>query len=136
MNAGLRNTLAIILGIIVGSIVNIGLINVGGHLVPPPEGTNVDTMEGLQQALPFFEPKHFLFPFLAHALGTFVGSSLAARFGASHYMKLALAVSAFFLMGGIANIFLLPGPFWFNASDVILAYLPMGYLGGRWFGNG
>jgi hypothetical protein len=51
-------------------------------------------------------------------------------------MNLAMGVSVFFLMGGIANIFLLPGPFWFNSADVLLAYLPMGYFGGKLFGKG
>ena len=44
-------------------------------------------------------------------------------------MKFALP-SAFFLLGGIAMVAMFGGPLWFNAVDLIGAYLPMAYLGG------
>ncbi len=37
----------------------------------------------------------------------------------------------FFLLGGITNVFLLPAPVWFAALDLIGAYIPMGWLGGK-----
>ena len=42
-----------------------------------------------------FEPKHFLFPFLAHALGTFAGAWLAAFIAASYKMRFALGIGIF-----------------------------------------
>jgi hypothetical protein len=36
----------------------------------------------------------------------------------------------FFLLGGIAMILNCGGPAWFIATDLLLAYLPMAYLGG------
>ena len=131
MNPILKNILAVIAGIVVGSIVNMGIIMVSSLVIPPPEGADVTTMEGLKAALPLFEPKHFIMPFLAHAVGTFVGALLAAVLAASHKMRIALGIGVFFLIGGIANIFMLPGPAWFNALDVIVAYLPMAYLAGK-----
>lgn len=88
-------------------------------------------MEGLAASLPLFEARHFLFPFLAHALRTAVGALLAASLASSHKFPLALSVSVVFLMGGVANVFLLPSPVWFAALDLVFAYLPMGWLGGR-----
>jgi hypothetical protein len=70
-------------------------------------------------------------PFLAHAPGTFVGAFLAAKIGANHKMKFALAIGCFFLIGGIINVFLLPSPVWFTLIDLLLAYIPMAYLGGK-----
>ncbi len=46
-------------------------------------------------------------------------------------MKLAFVIGAFFLMGGIANAFILPAPAWFLVVDVTGAYLPMAWLGNR-----
>lgn len=125
----IRITLSILLGIVAGSCVNMGLIMMGGQLIPPPAGADVSTMEGLAAALPLFEPKHFVFPFLAHALGTLVGAFAAARLAPASATVAAFAVGGFFLLGGAANVMLLPGPLWFNALDLLLAYLPMTWLG-------
>lgn len=131
MNPILRNILALLLGIVVGSIVNMGIISVSGSIIPPPEGADVTTMEGLKEALPMFEPKHFIMPFLAHALGALAGAFLAAKLAANNKKKFAYGVAGFFLLGGIANAFMLPGPTWFAVTDILLAYIPMGWLGGK-----
>lgn len=130
MNPILRNILAVLAGIVVGSIVNVGLVQVGPMVIPPPEGGDITTMEGLAATMHLFQPKHFLFPFLAHALGTFAGAWVAARFAASHKVGLALGIGVFFLAGGIASVWMLPSPVWFATLDLVLAYIPMGYLAG------
>lgn len=131
MHPILRNILAVILGIIIGSIVNMGILMMSGKVIPPPEGADVTTAEGLKASLHLFEPKHFIFPFLAHALGTFAGSLVAAFIAANRKMTYALVISVLFLAGGIMNAFMLPGPMWFNVLDIVVAYLPMGYLAGK-----
>ena len=130
MKPWMQNSLAVIAGVVVGSGINMGLITVGHGVIPPPEGTDISTYEGLQAAMPLFEPKHFVFPFLAHALGTLAGALVATKVAASHQMRFALGIGALFMAGGISNIFLLPGPAWFNAVDVLLAYLPFAWLAG------
>lgn len=135
MNTILRNVLAIITGVIVGSVVNMGIINISGSIIPPPEGSDLTTMEGLKAAMHLFEPQHFIFPFLAHALGTFVGAFLAALIAATHKMKFALAIGVFFLIGGIYMVFLLPSPVGFIILDLVVAYIPMAWLGGKLAGG-
>jgi len=130
MNPILRNILAVILGIVIGSIVNMGLIMISSSVIPPPEGADITTTEGLKAAMHLFEPKHFIFPFLAHALGTLVGAFVAALIASSHKMKFALVIGAFFLVGGIASIFMLPSPTWFTILDLVGAYLPIAWIGG------
>ena len=78
------NAIAIFGGLIIGSAVNMGLISLGGELIPPPPGLDVSNMEALAEAMHQFEPKHFIFPFLAHALGTLVGATFAAKIAATH----------------------------------------------------
>ena len=78
-----------------------------------------------------FGPQNFIMPFLAHALGTLAGAFLAALLAGSRKMMLALLVGVFFLIGGIMNVFMLPSPVWFTIVDLGLAYIPMGWLGGR-----
>ena len=73
-----RNILAVIAGIVLGSVVNMGLITIGPSVVAPPEGVNVNDMESLKSSMHLFQPKHFIFPFLAHAIGTLAGAFVAA----------------------------------------------------------
>jgi hypothetical protein len=132
MNPTLKNILAFIAGIIVGSMVNISIIMVSGSVISPPEGGDITTMEGLKATIHLFEPKHFIFPFLAHALGTLIGAMVAAKIAGSRPRIMALVIGAFFFVGGTINVFSLGGPMWFNALDLLVAYLPMAYLGGKW----
>jgi hypothetical protein len=131
MNTIIKNILAIVTGIVLGSAVNMCIIMISGSIIPPPDGADVTTMEGLKASLHLFQPKHFILPFLAHALGTFAGSFLAAIIAANHKMKFALGISVFFLAGGIANTFMLPSPTWFTILDLVGAYIPMGYFAGK-----
>lgn len=108
-----------------------GLVIVGPMVIPPPEGADMSTMEGLKEAMPLFGPQHFIFPLLAHALGTLVGAMVAAAIAATHKMRFALAIGAFFLIGGTRNMAILPAPVWFNVLNLVVAYLPMGWIGGR-----
>lgn len=130
MNSMTRNVLAVIVGLVVGGVVNMSLVNVGPSVIPLPAGADVTTMEGLQQSMKLFAPKNFLFPFLAHALGTLVGAFIAAKLAASHSIRCAMIVGFVFLVGGISMVYMVGGPLWFIATDLLLAYLPMGYLGG------
>ncbi len=131
MNPILRNILAFLAGLIIGSVVNMGIIMVSGYFIPPPAGADVTTLEGLKKSMHLFEIKHFIFPFLAHALGTFVGAYLAARIASNNKLSIALAIGVLFLVGGVANVFMLPSPIWFSAFDLILAYIPMAFLAGK-----
>jgi hypothetical protein len=131
MNPILKNILAVIAGAVVGSIVNMGITTLSGSVIPPPEGADVTTMEGLRASMHLFKPINFLFPFLAHALGTFAGAIVAALMAANHKMKFALIIGVIFLAGGIANIVMLPSPIWFTVVDLAGAYLPMGFMAGK-----
>lgn len=131
MNLILKNILAIIAGIIFGSVLNMGIIMISSSIIPPPNGADVTTTEGLKATMHLFQPKHFIFPFLAHALGTFTGAFLAAIIAATHKMKFALVIGGFFLAGGVASIFMLPSPAWFTVLDIVGAYIPMAYLAGK-----
>lgn len=128
MSPILKNIIAVIAGFLFGSMVNGGIIIISASVIPPPNGADVTTMEGLRASMHLFEPKHFLMPFLAHALGTFAGAFLAAKIAASHQMKFAFLIGILFLAGGITNVILLPSPIWFSIPDIAGAYIPMAYL--------
>ncbi len=130
MNPIAKNTLAAIVGFVGGSLVNIGLVNIGSSVVPLPEGADVSSMESLRDSMNLFTPVNFLFPFLGHALGTLAGAFIAAKLASSHRMKFAIGIGVIFLLGGTSMVITIGGPLWFNVSDLVLAYIPMSYLGG------
>jgi hypothetical protein len=131
----LRNVLAVLAGIAIGSIVNMGIVTLSTHVIPLPAGADTSSMETLKASIHLFEPRHFIMPFAAHALGTLAGALVAALIAASHRMKLALTVGAFFLLGGIINVMMLPSPMWFTVADLTLAYIPMAIIGGKLAGR-
>lgn len=130
MNPIIKNILAIIAGWIVGSIINMGLIQLG-HTLFPIEGVDPNDMEALAAIMPTLEAKYFIFPFLAHALGTFIGAVVAGFIAATHKMRFSLAIGFLFLLGGIIVNYMLPGPKWFAVIDILIAYIPMAWLGGK-----
>ena len=131
MNPILRNILAVIAGVLIGGALNMGIILISGKIIPPPAGADVTTMEGLKASLHLFEPRHFIMPFLAHALGTLIGALVAALIATNHKMKFALGIGVWFMIGGIMNIVMLPSPLWFTIVDLAGAYIPMAYIAGR-----
>lgn len=128
MHPGFKNVLGVFIGILVGMGVNIGLVTLGPILIPPPMDADLTTMEGLEASMHLMEPKHFLMPWLAHALGSFVGGLIAYLISGTNKMRSAYIVVFFFFLGGIANVTMLPSPLWFNIGDLGLAYIPMGFL--------
>lgn len=129
MKQPVRKILAVLAGLVAGSVVNMALIGAGGQVIPAPAGADVSTTEALAASMHLFAPRHFLFPFLAHAGGTLAGAWLATRLYPGRRWTAALIVGAFFLAGGIAAASMLPAPAWFIAADLLLAYAPLAWLG-------
>lgn len=130
MNPILRNILAVISGWLAGSAINMGLIQTG-HKVFPISGIDPNDMNALAEVMPTLGFEYFIFPFLAHALGTLVGAAIAGLIATSHKVRIALAIGILFLCGGIAVNYILPGPTWFAIADIVVAYIPMAWLGGK-----
>eukprot|EP01035_Chromulina_nebulosa_P064948 gene64948-biopygen47553 len=107
------------------------LVTVSPHVIPPPAGVNVSDVASMKASLHLFEAKHFLFPFLAHALGTFTGALVAFLVAGSRRTAFAYTIGCLFLAGGIAACFMLPAPAWFMALDLVVSYLPMAWLATR-----
>ena len=123
-----KNILAILGGVVIGMVVNMGLIITGNQLIPFEDDMN--PMNAMN-----WELKYFIFPFLAHAIGTLSGAFIAAKFSASYHMVLAICIGIFFLLGGISMVFIMPAPVWFIVADLSLAYIPMSWFGWKLTGQ-
>jgi hypothetical protein len=129
MKTGIINFAIFMLSMIVGMIVNFTIIIIGSKIISVPNGINVVDANSLKENIHLFKVYHFIFPFLAHAGGTFIGAILVSKFAKSFQFVFAMGIGLFFLFGGIMNIKMIPGPLWFNILDVTMAYIPMAWLG-------
>ena len=125
----LRNILAVVVGLIVGGGVNMALVIASPLVIPPPAGVDASDPQSLSASMHLFEPKHFVFPFLAHAFGTLAGALVAFLVAASHRPVFAYVIGAFFLAGGLTAALMIPAPAWFVILDLAAAYLPMAWVG-------
>ena len=118
----LKNIGILIFGIIIGMIVNMGLIIIGGIIFPISE--SFEPMNAINWDL-----KYFLFPFLAHSMGTISGAFISSKLSRNYHIIIPLLVGLYFLSGGIYMVTILPAPTWFISLDLILCYIPMALLG-------
>lgn len=134
MFALIRNICAVVVGGVVGSIVNMAIVIAGMMLIPLPDGVDMADDTKLAENIAMFEPINFLGPWLAHAGGTFVGAWIATIVAASFKRTIALVIGCYFLLGGILMVALVGGPNWFIMLDLGGAYIPMALLG-AWLGG-
>lgn len=134
MSTLIRNLLAIPMGLVAGSAINMTLVVLSPLVIAPPAGVAVGDAQSLAASMHLFAPRHFVMPFLAHALGTLAGALATTLFAASHKAPMAYAVGAIFLGGGVAMSMMIPAPGWFVAIDLLTAYVPMAWAG-IWIGR-
>jgi len=130
-----RSILAVIAGLVVGSIVNMGLIALGHVVIAPPPGADLSTLEGVKAAMPLFGPEQFIFPFLAHAGGSLVGAFVAALISLNNKFTVAMIIGGITLIGGIVAVAMFPAPIWYDVID-LLAYIPAAWIGAKLGGAG
>lgn len=127
MNPIVRNILAVLIGAVACVFLNGALLNLMHTLNPPPAAFAPDKLD----TYALLEAKHLLNPFVAHALPSLVGGVIAALIAASRKMTMALVVGGLHLLGGIMAAFIIPAPAWYIALDLLVAYLPMAWIGAK-----
>lgn len=117
-----RNALSSLVGIIVGMISNICLIILGSFIIVAPP--NMNPMDATNWSLVYF-----IFPFLAHSLGTLTGAVVASKISKNNSILVPVFVGLYFLCGGLYMTFIMPAPLWFILCDLALCYIPMALIG-------
>jgi hypothetical protein len=129
MKGVVLNVFVFVACVFAGGLANGLIIQYSDAIIPAPAGANLKTEEGLKAAMAIMEPKHFIMPFLAHAIGTLLGAFLVTFFIKDRKLFRALLVGFLFFSGGAWMVFELPSPLWFDAVDLGLAYIPMAWIG-------
>ena len=132
MHPILRNILAVVTGLILGGAVNMGILMLGMAVIPPPPGVDLMDIASINAHIHEYSFVAMMVPFLAHAMGTLMGAFVAVRIAVSRHMLLAMIVGVVFLLAGIDAVRQIPNaPLWFDVLDLVVAYLPMAWLGHR-----
>jgi len=91
-------------------------------------GIDMSDTQSIANSIHLFEPRHFVFPFMAHALGTFFGALAAGYLGWKSRTVLVWSVATLFFAGGVATTFMIPAPAEYFVVDLALAYAPMALI--------
>lgn len=139
MSNTVRNILAALLGLVggllIGSMLNMGVLMISNFVIPFPEGVNPADANSIRDNIKLFETKHYIMPFLAHALGTLIGVFVAFKiiqmFRATKFIAvgLALVIALLFLWGGLATSKSINSPEAPMLVDAVLCYIPMAIIG-------
>jgi hypothetical protein len=139
MNNTVRNILAALIGLVggmlIGSLLNMGVLMISNFVIPFPEGVNPSDGTSIKNSIHLFETKHYIMPFLAHALGTLIGVFVAFKiiqiFRAPKFIAsgIALVIALLFLWGGLATSKSINSPETPMLVDAVLCYIPMAIIG-------
>jgi hypothetical protein len=122
--------LVLLASILLGGLLNGKIIEIQSFFIPLPPGADFSTEEGMKNSIHLLSAQHFIFPFLAHALGTLLSGTLAVLFlKKSNKLNYYLwFIGGLFFAAGTYMVTILPAPWWFNILDLTLAYFPMAWL--------
>ncbi|MFP4469186.1 MAG: hypothetical protein ACLFPE_00800 [Bacteroidales bacterium] len=124
----LRHILAVIAGLVTGSII-IYLIQIIGHQIfPPPAGVDPTDPESLHMYSESISAGALWMVILAYAAGAFTGGFVAALIAPKTARIVALVTGGIFTVFGIINLMLIPHPVWFIFVSLSV-YLPFAFLG-------
>lgn len=131
MHPIVRNTLAIIAGVVVGGAINMICITYGSTIIAPPAGVDPNDIASITAHAESYTWIHFLVPFIAHSLHSLVGAIIATKISGDRPKYVALAVGLIAMIGGIMMAVMIPA-FWpYSIIDLLLAYVPMALIGWR-----
>lgn len=125
----LWDSLAVVIGLVIGMTVNMALIMLNSKvLFPMPKGLNMKDTEKFQAYLDTLPAPAFLVVMAAHLGQAFVGGLAAAWFGSSSPITLALIVGGISMLGGIMMMRTIKGPRWMLIE--LPLYLVVAYAAG------
>ena len=124
----IRKILAIVVGLITGSLFNLALIKVSAMIYAPEGGVDFNDQVAMQAYVASLPVAALLLVLAAHGGGSFVGGAVCALIAGQKWILGAVLVGGTFLLGGIMMLSSVPAPIWFAVIDVLL-YVPLAILG-------
>jgi hypothetical protein len=124
-------TLAAVLAGLMTALVVITLVEAVGHtFMPPPEGHDPMTPEGMSAIVAQMSPAALLFVLLAYLCGGVAGGVVAVKVSGGDRVIEALGVGTILTVGALLNVMTIPHPIWMSGASVAIQ-LPAAWLGAR-----
>ncbi|WP_182869140.1 hypothetical protein [Stieleria mannarensis] len=133
----IRNVVAIVAGLIAGSIFNMALVSVSHVVYPLPDGIDPNDFEAFRTHVETngMPTGALLIVLAAHAGGSFVSGLVCGLVAKRAWYIAAGILGILWMCGGISMLMMLPAPIWFAVVDIVL-YVPAALLGVRLGGVG
>jgi hypothetical protein len=109
----LKRILAVIGGIVAGSITVAAVEMLGHYLYPLPAGMKSDDMEAMKEYIPNAPFMALFFVIIAYALAALVVGFVSTKIANDGKNKYAIIGGVIFLIITIINLAMLPTPVWF-----------------------
>ncbi|MDH3531462.1 MAG: hypothetical protein OEO82_00955 [Gammaproteobacteria bacterium] len=126
----LRNTGAILAGLITTFALIYGIEMLGHSIYPPPAGLDFSDSDAMRPYIASLPIQALLFPMFAWFIGTFCGVLLARQLGTARPIVFATVIGMLVLAGTIANLIMIPHPLWYAVIAVF------GIIGSAWLATG
>jgi hypothetical protein len=127
-----RKILAVLIGIVAGSVFNMAIVTLSHTVYPLPEGIDPNDFDAFRAHLETsgMPTGALLMVLSAHAGGSFVSGLSCGLIAKRAWYVAAVALGLLWMCGGIAMLMMLSSPIWFAVADVVL-YVPAALLGVR-----
>jgi len=98
----LRSVFVILVAILAAAMVTFSINVIGHYIIPPPEAIDTNDFESIKNNFHLFRTQHFIFPLLAHAIGTLASSYLISCMATSHKIWFALVLGIVFTLASLS----------------------------------
>lgn len=119
----IRNTIAVLSGIVVAFAIIAANERLGHMIYPPPEGMNFSDPDVVRPYLASLPAWALLQVMAGWIIGVFVGIMLATTISLASPAAFAAIIGGLVLAGTIANLIIVPHPMWFNVVSPIAIVL-------------
>ncbi|MBI1306291.1 MAG: hypothetical protein GC181_06725 [Bacteroidetes bacterium] len=122
-----------ILSVLAGVATGVFLISisemVNHHFYPPPAGFNPNDKEAIAAFMKTLPESAFIGLLIGWLISVFGAGAISALVAKTVWKKTVLITGSILLLAAIANMVMIPHPFWLKVA-VLVTYLPVCYLGG------
>jgi hypothetical protein len=131
----IRKTMAVVIGIVAGSVFNMAIVTASHTVYPLPEGIDPNDFDAFKAYVEAngMPTGALIMVLAAHAGGSLVSGFVCGLIAMRSWYVAAIGLGIFWTCGGVAMLMMLPAPTWFAVADVVL-YIPAAVLG-VWLGG-
>jgi len=128
----LGKIVAVVLGVVAGSVVNMMLVSVSQMAYPLPDAIDPNDLEALKAYVEAngMAAGALLIVLLAHSGGSLVSGVVCGVIAQRAWYLGATILGVIWMCGGMFMLTVLPSPTWFAVADTVL-YVPAALLGVR-----